>query len=107
MTTITPAPEKTQLDRRSFLVKTVGGLSLGFFLPAISKVAELQASTAVPGQVNAWLKIGTNEIVTLTIGSSEMGQGSFSGLAQILAEELMVSYRKVVTVQGAPSLDAN
>lgn len=74
-------------------------------MPEISKIAEAQASTAIPGQVNTWLKIGADETVTLTIGASEMGQGSFSGLAQILAEELMVSYSKVVTLQGSPSLE--
>lgn len=106
MATITPEREKAQHGRRDFLVKAAGGLSLGFFLPEISKIAEAQASTAVPGQVNVWLKIGADESVTLTIGACEMGQGSFSGLAQILAEELMVSYSKVVTVQGSPSLAA-
>ena len=95
-----------QLGRRNFLVRTAGGLSLGFCLPEISKIAEVQAATAAPGQINAWLNIGINETVTLTIGASEMGQGSFSGLAQILAEELMVAYGKVVTVQGSPSLAA-
>ncbi len=106
MTTITQENETALLERRGFLVKAAGGLSLAFFLPEISKIAEAQASTAQPGQVNVWLKIATDETVTLTIGSSEMGQGSFSGLAQILAEELMVSYSKVVTVQGSPSLAA-
>lgn len=90
--------------RRQFLITATGGLGLGFFLPEVSRVSEALASTALPGQVNAWLKIATDNTVTLTIGSSEMGQGSFSGLAQILAEELMVGYSKIVTVQGAPSL---
>ena len=98
--------EQKQLGRRNFLVRAAGGLSLGFLLPDISKIAEAQASTAVPGKVNAFLRVGADESVTLTIGASEMGQGSYSGLAQILAEELMVDYAKVVTVQGAPSLAA-
>jgi len=42
--------------------------------------------------------------VSLTIGASEMGQGSFSGLAQVLAEELMVDYAKVTLLQGGPTL---
>ena len=106
METLTLDTQHSQVDRRSFLVRAAGGFSLGFFLPELSKIAEAQASTAVSGQVNVWLKVGTDETVTLTIGASEMGQGSFSALAQILAEELMVSYGKVVTVQGSPSLEA-
>ncbi|MCU1293886.1 MAG: hypothetical protein JWP08_2736, partial [Bryobacterales bacterium] len=96
------APQKP--GRRQFLITAAGGLGLGFFLPEVSRVPEALASTAVPGQLNAWLRIATDNTVTLTIGASEMGQGSFSALAQILAEELMVDYSKVVTVQGAPSL---
>ncbi len=90
--------------RRQFLITAAGGLGLGFFLPEFSRVPEMLASAGIPGQVNTWLKIGTDNTVTLTIGASEMGQGSFSALAQILAEELMVDYSKVITVQGAPSL---
>ena len=54
--------------------------------------------------MNTWLRIGSDESITLTIGSSEMGQGSFSGLAQILAEDLMVDYARVDTVQGGPTM---
>lgn len=98
------AKTTTPSSRRNFLATAAGGLSVGFFIPEVSRIAELQASPANPGQVNSWLKIATNGTVTLTIGASEMGQGSFSALAQILAEELMVDYTKVVTVQGMPSL---
>lgn len=54
--------------------------------------------------VNAWLSIAPDETILLTIGSSEMGQGSSSGLAQIIAEDLMVDYAAVEIVQGAPTL---
>ena len=57
-------------------------------------------------QVNTWLNISSNGVVTLTIGSSEMGQGSFSGLAQILSEDLMVNYNTIQTVQGVPATGA-
>jgi len=52
----------------------------------------------------AELQVGVDESITLTIGASEMGQGSFSGLAQILAEDLMVDYARIATVQGGPTL---
>jgi isoquinoline 1-oxidoreductase beta subunit len=93
----------TTLDRRQFLgtlgagAAAAGGLTLGFVLPGSA-----QAATAVA--VNAWLTIGSDESITLTIGSSEMGQGSFSGLAQIISEDLMVNPARVKLVQGAPTM---
>lgn len=88
-------------SRRGFLA-TAGGFTLTFAIAELSRVEELQAATG--GQVNAWLSIGADESITLTIGSSEMGQGSFTGLAQVLAEDLMVEFARVRTVQGGPSL---
>jgi isoquinoline 1-oxidoreductase beta subunit len=91
------------LDRRQFLgtlgagAAAAGGLTLGFVLPGSA-----QAATSVA--VNAWLTIGSDESITLTIGSSEMGQGSFSGLAQIISEDLMVNPNRVKLVQGAPTM---
>ncbi|MGE5117376.1 MAG: molybdopterin cofactor-binding domain-containing protein, partial [Betaproteobacteria bacterium] len=89
------------LDRRQFLGATAGALILGFTLAAPSRDAHAAgASTAV----NSWLAVGSDNSVTLTIGASDMGQGSFSGLAQVLAEDLMVDYRRVALVQGGPTL---
>jgi isoquinoline 1-oxidoreductase subunit beta len=96
-----------KMGRRSFLVTAGGGLTLGFFCAEISRVAELRAQTGPTStQVNTWLNIGSNGTITLTIGSSEMGQGSFSGLAQILSEDLMVNYNAIQTVQGVPAAGA-
>lgn len=94
---------KETMDRRSFLGGAVSGLTLAFFLPEVNRMGELDAATGGTA-VNSWLQIGADESITLTIGSSEMGQGSFSGLAQILAEDLMVDYARVTTVQGGPTL---
>ena len=91
-------------SRREFLVTTAKGLTLGFFLPGLSRLGATATAAAGNTQVNSWLSIGTDESITLTIGSSEMGQGSFSGLTQILAEELMVDYAQIDTVQGGPTL---
>jgi isoquinoline 1-oxidoreductase beta subunit len=97
------ATTTVKLDRRRFLTTAGGGLTLALFLPEVSRLGEVEAAT--PGTpVNTWLRIGTDESITLTIGSSDMGQGSFSGLAQILAEDLMVDYARVATVQGGPTL---
>lgn len=89
--------------RRRFLVSAAGGLVLGLALPELTgRRGEAVAATTT--QVNTWLAIGSDDSITLTIGSSEMGQGSFSGLAQVLAEDLMVDYARIATVQGAPTL---
>ncbi len=93
------------IGRRDFLVMAGGGLTLGFICPEISRVSELRAGS-LNTQVNSWLNIGANGTITLTIGSSEMGQGSFSGLAQVLAEDLMVDYASIQTVQGTPPTGA-
>ena len=89
------------IGRREFLVTATAGLGLGFFLPAVTRSGTAAAADA---QVNTWLQIGTDESITLTIGASEMGQGSFSGLAQVLAEDLMVDYARIDSVQGRPTL---
>lgn len=103
-------PETTSRDRdlsrRDFIARTASGLAVGFFLPGFLSSTEAKAAAVNPSDiaVNAWLRIGTDETISLTIGSSEMGQGSFSGLAQILAEDLMVNYANIEVVQGGPTL---
>ncbi len=93
------------VDRRGFL-GTSGGLTLGFFLPAAGLVGAAgdAEAAATNTAVNSWLTIGSDDSIRLTIGASDMGQGSFAGLAQILCEELKVDPARVLLVQGAPSL---
>ena len=95
------------LPRRQFL-GTVGaagaavsGLTLGLFLPERGIAA--RAPTAATA-VNFWLTIGSDDSITLTVGSSDMGQGSFQGLAQILCEDLMVLPTRALLKQGQPTL---
>jgi isoquinoline 1-oxidoreductase beta subunit len=91
-----------RIDRRQFLVST-GAFTLGLVLPPVARFEEANAvTTSTP--VNAWLTIGADESITLTIGATEMGQGSHAGLAQLLAEDLIVDYARVRIVQGAPTL---
>ncbi len=91
------------VSRRQFLQTAVSGLLVGFTLPELTRIGEAEAVT-LNTQVNAWLQVGSDDSVTLTIGASDMGQGSFSGLAQILAEDLMIDYARILTVQGGPTL---
>jgi isoquinoline 1-oxidoreductase beta subunit len=103
--------ESRKVSRRHFLVTGgAAGLTMGLALEAGTRTAAAQlAGIAGPPpqtQVNTWLNITSSGVITLTIGSSEMGQGSFSGLAQILSEDLMVNYNTVKTVQGVPAVGA-
>jgi isoquinoline 1-oxidoreductase beta subunit len=76
------------MDRRSFLGTTAGGLTLGFALNGFGPIPEAQAAVST-ARVNSWLSVGADNSITLTVGASEMGQGSFQGLGQVLAEDLL------------------
>jgi isoquinoline 1-oxidoreductase beta subunit len=103
--------ESRKFNRREFFVIGGAGLTLGFSLEQGSRRAEAQpggiAGPPAKTQVNTWLNISSASLITLTIGSSEMGQGSFSGIAQILSEDLMVNYNTIQTVQGVPATGAS
>src|SRR2546421_563333 len=81
-----------RITRREF-VKTGAGLVIGFSLPPRLVPAPRRAEA--PFAPNAWVRVGTDGIVTLTVDKSEMGQGSQTGLAVILAEELEADWSKV------------
>ncbi|SKA11163.1 isoquinoline 1-oxidoreductase, beta subunit [Enhydrobacter aerosaccus] len=92
---------QTSLGRRSFLVKTaavVGGLSLGFRIPADDDAAE----AAEIKEINAWVVIHPDDKVVIRIARSEMGQGTLTGLAQLVAEELECDWSKVTTEFPTP-----
>src|SRR5437016_6789602 len=75
------------VSRRAF-VETTTGLVIAFVVPWRADVVPGPAAAPPPFAPNAWVRIGTDGIVTLTIDKSEMGQGAQTGLAMILAEEL-------------------
>jgi len=79
------------VSRRDF-VATSGGLVIAFYLPSRSLPTELDDATFSP---NAWIRIATDGSVTLTVDKSEMGQGSQTGLAMMLAEELEADWSQV------------
>ena len=82
----------TNVTRREF-VETSAGLVISFYLPARRGAAPNALDTDFAP--NAWLRIGADDVVTLTVDKSEMGQGSQTGLAMILAEELEADWAKV------------
>src|SRR5688500_9677012 len=85
------------LSRRNFIKlsgTTGAALALGFYMPAHGKEAEiLKGETAenLDIELNAWITIDTSGKVTIINHRSEMGQGSYQSVPQILAEELEVN----------------
>jgi isoquinoline 1-oxidoreductase beta subunit len=89
----------TPVSRRNFLVgsaSAIGGLSLGFHLPFA------QGAQAPAAEVNAWVVIKPDDTVIVRIARSEMGQGTLTGLAQLVAEELECDWSKVTTEYPTP-----
>ena len=99
-----------KLDRRSFLAgaASLGGLSLGFRLPfGLDAVAAAEtAPTGATPEVNAWVVIRPDDTVVIRIARSEMGQGTLTGLAQLVAEELECDWSRVTTEFPTPGENA-
>jgi isoquinoline 1-oxidoreductase beta subunit len=92
---------KNTMGRRSFLQRSAavgGGLALGFEIPF--GAAALAAGQ--PPEVNAWVVIRPDETVVIRIARSEMGQGTLTGLAQLVAEELECDWARVTTEFPTP-----
>jgi len=93
--------EFIKLSRRAFLVRssaTGAGLLLGFHLPARRKLAAApldDAGADQPVEVNAWIEIHPDNSVLIRVARSEMGQGIFTALPMLVAEELDCDWSKV------------
>src|SRR4051812_17778337 len=92
------------LTRRHFLgssAATAGSLVIGFHVP-LSAQAQATATASLPAEVNAWVVVKPDDTVVIRIARSEMGQGSLTGLAQLVAEELECDWTKVTTEYPTP-----
>ena len=96
---MTKTASKTRLSRRTFLVSGAaagGGLALGFHVPGIKDAIAQQLIGAQGSELGgAWVVIKPNEDVVIRIARSEMGQGTLTGLAQPVCEELECDWNKV------------
>lgn len=85
--------------RRHFVMASAlasGGLALGWHLPLGA-----QAAGDTP-EVNAWVVVRPDDTVVIRIARSEMGQGTLTGLAQLVAEELECAWSRVTTEYPTP-----
>jgi isoquinoline 1-oxidoreductase subunit beta len=96
----TAAPKKQGMRRRTFLGSAAasGSLVVGFHVPL---TASAQGQAAAP-EVNAWVVVQPDERVIVRIARSEMGQGTLTCLAQMVAEELECDWARVTTEYPTP-----
>ena len=89
--------------RRKFLgtsAAATGGLVVAFHIPL---AGEAVAQTVVSSEVNAWVVVKPDDTIIVRIARSEMGQGTLTGLAQLVAEELDANWAKVTTEYPTPA----
>ena len=92
----------TALSRRRFVAGSVaaaGGLVVAFRIPLLG---EVQAQPVLAAEVNAWVVVRPDDSVVIRIARSEMGQGTLTGLAQLVAEELDCDWARVTTEYPTP-----
>jgi len=99
----------TEMKRRSFLkvgAAAGGGLLISIYLPEAARAGRAAGvpqpgMAALPFAPNAFVRIGTDDNVTVIVNKSEMGQGVYTSLPMLLAEELEADWSKI-KVESAP-----
>ena len=97
--------QNKQLSRRGFIVGAGAagvGLTIGFATDWGRNGLGPVPDGSPPPEVNAWVHIAHDDTVTIRIARSEMGQGTLTGLAQLVAEELQCDWSKVITEYPTP-----
>ena len=97
-------------SRREFLRTSAaagGAFVLGFYLPGAARAMSDESSGASGFAPNAFVRIGPDNVVTIVVGRSEMGQGVLTSLPQIVAEELDADWSKVRWQQSPASPEYN
>ena len=93
-------PTNTRLSRRAFVLSSAAagtGLALGFHFPAGA-----QSASGETPEVNAWVVVQTDETCIIRVARAEMGQGTHTGLAQLVAEELDCDWSRVKVQMISP-----
>ncbi len=101
-------PINNNLSRRKFIALSAtsgAAFAIGFYFPAsakgIGKILTIQNAGEKGIELNSWISIDKAGVVTILNHRSEMGQGSFQAVPQIIAEELEVDLNKV-RIEFAP-----
>ena len=92
-----------KMDRRSFLIGTAaagGGLAIG--IPFAPESASAQTALSTP-ELGVWVVVKPDDTVVVRIVRAEMGQGTITGLAQLVAEELDADWSKVTYEHPGPA----
>jgi isoquinoline 1-oxidoreductase beta subunit len=96
------------LSRRRFLATSAlagGGLVLGVYVPALARQpGPARGATFAP---NAFVRIGADDTVTVLVNHSEMGQGSYTSLPMLVAEELDADWKTVRAVAAPVAPEYN
>ena len=92
-----------EVSRRGFLASAgaaAGGMALGFHVP----FAQAQTALVQNGspEINAWVVVNADDTVMVRVARAEMGQGTLTGLAQLVAEELECDWSNVRTEVPTP-----
>ena len=94
------------LSRRQFIVGTSAittGLAIGLEFPDVIGTAHAQAADkASAPEIGVWVVIQPNDTVVIRVVRSEMGQGTITGLAQLVAEELECDWKKITIDYPTP-----
>src|SRR5947208_2155076 len=93
-------------SRRKFVVGTAaagGGLVLGLSVPFAGLAQAQNGAANAANEVNVWVAIKPDDTCVIRIARSEMGQGTLTGLAQLVAEELECDWKKVTTEGITPA----
>ena len=94
----------TEMKRREFLKAGAalgGGLLISLYVPEFVSAARAADPAAKPVALNAFVRIGTDETVTVISNHSEMGQGIYTSLPMLLNEELEADWARV-RVESSP-----
>ncbi|MBV9246023.1 MAG: xanthine dehydrogenase family protein molybdopterin-binding subunit, partial [Methylobacteriaceae bacterium] len=99
------------LSRRSFIVaglSAAGGLAVGFALDGTAQALPIAAQPWTPegkavGEINAWILIEPDDTIVIRVAKSEMGEGIFTALPMIVAEELECDWSKVRPEYASPN----
>ena len=96
----------TGISRRAFLVTSAaagGGMLVGFYLPQLGRAGAAPTSADIFAP-NAFVRIGRDDKVSLVMPQVEMGQGTYTSMSMLIAEELEVDLPQVA-LEAAPPND--